>query len=88
MLRRWYAEWRRRRYERWARKFATKWDLPFAGIMLLAGFRAKLDACTVCRGARGGEPGNENIVDGVVMCDYCHADKVKGVSDERQRAKD
>lgn len=36
------------------------------------------DECTVCRGMRGGVPGNENIVDGVVMCDYCHASKLAG----------
>ena len=32
------------------------------------------DACERCHGARGGIPGNENIVDGVTLCDYCHAD--------------
>jgi hypothetical protein len=35
----------------------------------------EVDACQVCHGAKGGVPGNENIVtvDGkkVVMCDYC-----------------
>jgi hypothetical protein len=31
------------------------------------------DACEVCKGTQGGVPGNENIVNGVVMCDYCHA---------------
>ena len=36
---------------------------------------SKLDACEVCGGTRGGEPGNENIIDGVVMCDYCTGDK-------------
>lgn len=29
------------------------------------------DNCQVCLGARGGMPGNENVVDGVVMCDIC-----------------
>lgn len=29
------------------------------------------DGCQVCKGARGGMPGNENVVDGVVMCDEC-----------------
>jgi hypothetical protein len=32
--------------------------------------------CEVCGGLRGGVPGNENIVGGVVMCDYCHADHI------------
>jgi hypothetical protein len=30
------------------------------------------DACQICHGLRGGMPGN-NVVNGVVMCDYCHA---------------
>jgi hypothetical protein len=30
------------------------------------------DACQVCHGEKGGEPGNENIIGGVIMCDYCH----------------
>jgi hypothetical protein len=33
-----------------------------------------VDACATCGGARGGVPGNENMVDGKPMCDYCHAD--------------
>lgn len=32
------------------------------------------DKCEVCEGKRGGIPGNENVVDGIIMCDYCHAD--------------
>ena len=31
----------------------------------------ELDMCEVCGGAEGGVPGNENVVDGVVVCDYC-----------------
>jgi hypothetical protein len=34
------------------------------------------DACEICGGLRGGVPGNENRVNDVVMCDYCHADHV------------
>jgi hypothetical protein len=45
-------------------------------IVGLASFTAEimtpLDACEICKGASGGEPGNENVIDGVVMCDYCH----------------
>jgi len=37
----------------------------------------ELDACTVCHGSKGGVPGNENIVDGVVMCDFCRMDWLK-----------
>ena len=29
-------------------------------------------ACEFCRGAQGGAPGNENVICGIVMCDYCH----------------
>jgi hypothetical protein len=32
------------------------------------------DNCSICRGSKGGERGNENIVDGVLMCDYCHSE--------------
>ena len=35
-----------------------------------------LDGCEICEGSRGGIKGNENVVDGVVMCDYCHADQI------------
>ena len=31
------------------------------------------DACQFCLGAKGGTPGNENIIGGVVLCDDCHA---------------
>lgn len=34
------------------------------------------DNCRVCFGIRGGVLGNENIIDGVVMCDYCTADRM------------
>ena len=35
------------------------------------------DNCQICHGARGGTKGNENIIDGIVMCDYCHVDRMK-----------
>jgi hypothetical protein len=34
------------------------------------------DDCEVCLGRNGGVPGNENIVDGIVMCDYCAAQRL------------
>lgn len=37
----------------------------------------KKDNCEICRGKRGGVKGNENIIDGKIMCDYCHADTLK-----------
>ncbi|MBY0550665.1 MAG: hypothetical protein K2W95_25525 [Candidatus Obscuribacterales bacterium] len=33
--------------------------------------RQKLDNCQVCKGAHGGVPGNENVMNGIVICDYC-----------------
>jgi len=32
------------------------------------------DNCKVCKGQRGGVRGNENIMDGKKMCDYCSVD--------------
>lgn len=38
----------------------------------------EVDACEVCLGAKGGVPGNENLVttliDQKILCDYCHVD--------------
>ena len=34
------------------------------------------DKCSMPDCSRKGERGNENIVDGVVMCDYCHAKQI------------
>jgi hypothetical protein len=33
----------------------------------------ELDKCEVCKGKNGGLRGNENIIKGVIMCDYCSA---------------
>jgi len=38
--------------------------------------RENLDNCEICKGTKGGVKGNENIIDGVVMCDYCDAEKM------------
>ena len=35
------------------------------------------DNCEVCHGERGGVRGNENVIDGKVMCDYCSSDTWK-----------
>lgn len=43
----------------------------------------QLDNCQICKGAKGGVPGNENVIDNVVMCDYCHAAKIK--SDQQKQ---
>jgi hypothetical protein len=31
------------------------------------------DRCEFCRGEKGGTPGNENVVEGIVVCDFCTA---------------
>jgi hypothetical protein len=40
--------------------------------------KQELDNCEICKGQKGGEPGNENIITidnkPVIMCDYCHAE--------------
>ena len=43
------------------------------------------DDCEVCHGTKGGVPGNENIVDGKVICDYCHAEHLTSKAQEPDR---
>lgn len=45
-----------------------------------------VDGCEICDGSREGVPGNENVIEGVVMCDYCHADTMasRGKREEGQ----
>lgn len=31
------------------------------------------DKCQICKGVQGGVPGNENVIEGVIVCDYCSA---------------
>ncbi len=45
-----------------------------------------LDECQLCLGAKGGVPGNENVVRGLVMCDYCHALLAPAFAEERRAA--
>jgi hypothetical protein len=33
----------------------------------------KRDKCQFCLGEKGGKPGNENMIDGVITCDYCQS---------------
>jgi hypothetical protein len=33
----------------------------------------ELDKCKFCLGFKGGVLGNENIIKGVITCDYCHS---------------
>ena len=44
----------------------------------------KLDNCEVCHGKSGGVRGNENVIDGVVMCDYCHVKDMDRKRDEAE----
>ena len=30
------------------------------------------DNCQICHGSKGGVKGNENVINGVIVCDYCH----------------
>jgi hypothetical protein len=34
------------------------------------------DNCSMCKGERG-VLGNGNIINGIVLCDYCHSDPIK-----------
>ena len=44
------------------------------------------DDCEICRGMRGGVPGNENIVGGRVVCDYCHVTAMREqIESDKQR---
>jgi len=45
------------------------------------------DKCEICHGKSGGVRGNENIIDGVIMCDYCTAKdmNIKKLQHELQR---
>jgi len=36
-----WRAYQRYKYERWARPFAARWDLPFEGVMLMAGYKVK-----------------------------------------------
>lgn len=40
-------------------------------IVLDHDYEYKPDNCQVCLGAKGGMLGNENVIDGVVVCDFC-----------------
>ena len=40
------------------------------------------DNCEACKGARGGVRGNENVIDGVILCDYCSVDYAETLTPE------
>ncbi len=35
--------------------------------------KRRRDKCQVCEGSHGGVRGNENVMDGTIICDYCTA---------------
>lgn len=43
----------------------------------IARLQAPLDGCDICKGVRGGVPGNENIQHGKTVCDFCSADIIR-----------
>lgn len=46
-----------------------RWLEP--GKTCLVPIYAVRDNCQECKGRKGGVPGNENRIDGEVLCDYC-----------------
>jgi hypothetical protein len=44
---------------------------------LVIAIMRKAILCEVCGETRGGAIGNGQVVDGVVMCDMCHADYMR-----------
>ena len=42
----------------------------------------ELDNCDICKGIKGGLAGNENIINGKRVCDYCHAEMMTTVKFE------
>ena len=51
----------------------SRWLDP--GKTALVPKHALRDNCEICHGIKGGVPGNENIIDGKRVCDYCHAER-------------
>lgn len=47
-------------------------------------FKKNTDDCEICHGKKGGVRGNENIVDGIVMCDYCSIEHDKKERENKQ----
>lgn len=47
--------------------------------------RTEKDACEICHGESGGTPGNENIIEGKVVCDYCHAKMMEPIWQKNQQ---
>ena len=55
-------------------------DVPVPG-MWSFNFFDNVDDCQICHGEEGGELGNENLINGVRVCDYCHSRMLSGLID-------
>jgi hypothetical protein len=73
-------KWRIRAIER-TRLAGPRWLEPHA--VTTVPKHAVRDNCEGCRGIKGGVPGNENVIDGRVLCDYCHAASQVGEGERR-----
>ena len=56
-------------------------DVPLLGMWTLE-LTGYPDDCQICHGESGGEAGNENLINGIRVCDYCHARMLSGLIDE------
>jgi hypothetical protein len=74
---------------RWPAQIARKTGTPIETVREMLYKAMHANQCRFCKGARGGVPGNENIVYGMTICDYCHSDIItveRTVRDETLRA--
>lgn len=55
-------------------------DVPSMGMWTLD-FFGEVDDCQICHGEEGGVQGNENLINGVRVCDYCHSRMLSGLID-------
>jgi len=55
-----------------------KGDGSVAGSRIYKDWEALLDDCEICNGELGGVKGNENVIHGKKVCDYCYAKMMRG----------
>ncbi len=70
-------------YRKWILK-QPKMD-PYIVAAVKATLPPPRDSCRRCGGARGGVPGNENLVGGILLCDYCHGDDLRAAAPPDQQ---
>lgn len=56
-------------------------DVPMMGMWTSEAVGYGVDNCQICHGEEGGELGNENIIGGVRVCDFCHSAMLSGLID-------